>query len=82
MDAILKLLSDPRVLALFAPVLVAMVKKATDKLPSWSLPVLSTVLGAIMSALSGGDLVAGAAAGLAGVGIREVVDQGKKAVNG
>lgn len=82
MEAVLSLLADPRVLALLSPVLVGFVKKATDKLPRWSLPVLSTVLGAAMSALAGGDLATGAAAGLAGVGVREVLDQGKKAVSG
>lgn len=81
MDALLGLLSDPRLLAIVAPLLVAGVKSLTDKLPSWSLPILSTVLGAVLSAVSGGDLASGAAAGLAGVGVREALDQAKKAAS-
>lgn len=80
MGALQGLLSDPKVLALIAPLLVGLAKQLTSKLPSWSLPVLSTVLGAVMSALAGGDVATGAAAGLAGVGVRELVDQAKKSV--
>lgn len=82
MDKILALLSDPKVIALVSPLLVGFVKKVTDKLPKWALPVLSACLGAALSAVSGGDLASGAAAGLAGVGVREVVDQTKKSIAG
>ena len=82
MEAFLGLLADPKVLVLLSPVLVSLVKKVTDSLPKWSLPVISTVCGVVLSALAGGDLATGAAAGLAGVGVREILDQGKKAVSG
>ena len=81
MSALLALLSDPKLLALLSPLLVAGIKSVTDKLPKWSLPILSAALGAALSALSGGDLATGMAAGLAGVGVREAVDQAKKAVS-
>lgn len=80
MDTVLALLADPKVLALFSPVIVSILKRSVSALPKWSLPVLSIVVGAVASALAGGDMTTGAAAGAVGIGLREVVDQGKKAV--
>lgn len=79
-SSLVGILADPKVLAFASPVIVGLMKKATDILPKWSLPILSILVGALASTLAGGDMATGAAAGLAGVGIREAVDQGKKAV--
>lgn len=78
LSSILALIADPKVIALFSPVLVSALKRAVSVLPKWSLPVLSIVVGAVASALAGGDVATGAAAGLAGIGIREAVDQAVK----
>ena len=78
MDALISVLADPKVIALVAPLLVAALKKVTSKVPASVLPVVSLVLGAALSAVAGGDLASGAAAGLAGVGVREALDQAKK----
>lgn len=79
LNSILSIVADPKVIALVSPFVVGAIKMATDKLPKWSLPVLSIVIGAVASALGGGDVSTGAAAGLAGIGVREVVDRTKKA---
>lgn len=80
MDQIFGLLADPKVLAILSPLLVAALKKGVGTLPSWAHPVLSVILGAALSAVAGGDLSTGAGAGLVGIGVRELVDQGKQAV--
>lgn len=77
---LLALLGDPKILAILSPVLVSLLKKVISSVPKWALPILSVVLGAALSAVTGGDLAVGGAAGLAGIGVREALDQGKKAV--
>ena len=79
MDQILALLGDPKVLALVSPLIVSLVKQLTSKVPSWALPLLSVLVGAVGAGLTGTPVVAGAVAGAAGIGIRELVDQAKKA---
>jgi hypothetical protein len=79
-SALLALLADPKILAILSPLVVSGVKAGTDKLPKWSLPVLSVLVGALVSALGGNTVVAGALAGAAGIGVRELVDHGKTAV--
>lgn len=75
--------------ALFTPVItpliIAGIKKITPKIPSWTLPIIAPVLGMMIDYInafatghSTNTLVA-AALGLAGVGVREVVDQLKPA---
>jgi len=80
LDAILAILSDPKIMALLSPLLVGLLKRAIAGIPKWAMPLLSIVLGAALSAVTGGDLATGAVAGLAGIGVREALDQGKKAV--
>jgi hypothetical protein len=84
-SALLAILADPKVLALVSPLVVGGVKAATDKLPKWSLPVLSVLVGALLSALGGdaglaSNALTGALAGAAGIGVRELVDHSKTAV--
>lgn len=83
MDNVVALLTDPRVLALVSPLIVAGLKKATSALPTWALPIVSVLAGSVLSAVAGGDVVGGGSAGLlggsAGVGVREAIDQGRKA---
>jgi hypothetical protein len=68
---------------LLVPMLVAAAKTAISKLPTWTLPILSAVLGAVInwvSGLAGGPtttLINGALLGAAGTGIREIFDQVK-----
>ena len=78
MDTFFALLGDPKVLAVLSPLVVAGMKKAVATVPKWALPLLSVVVGALASVLAGGDVATGAAAGLAGVGVREAIDQAKK----
>jgi len=65
---------------IFIPVLIAGLKQILPKLPSWILPILAPILGALSATVSGvTDPGTGAVLGLAGVGLREAVDQTKKA---
>ena len=62
------------------PLLIAGIKKLAPKMPSWALPILAPVLGALSAGLSGvADPTTGAVLGSAGVGAREIVDQVRKA---
>jgi hypothetical protein len=81
-SALLGLLTDPKVLVLVSPLIVSGVKALTDKLPKWAYPVLSVLVGAVLSALGGpsASILNGALAGAAGVGVRELVDHTKTAV--
>lgn len=81
LSSVVAVFSDPKFIAFAAPLLVAGAKKVIDVLPSWSLPLLATVIGGVCSAVGGGDPSTGVAAGLAGVGIREVLDQAKKKIS-
>lgn len=68
------------------PLIVAALKWAFAKLPTWSLPILATALGALLNyvlTISGQphtNIVTAALLGAAGVGLREVVDQVKSKV--
>jgi len=68
------------------PLLVALGKALTDKLPSWSLPIVAAGLGELLnyvSGLAGGPtttLANGLILGAAGTGLREIVDQVKNRV--
>lgn len=84
MDQLLPLLTDPRVLAMLSPVVTALIKKGTDKLPSWALPLVTVLASTILAALGGTQVegstfastaVTGLVGGIAGVGVREGVDQ-------
>ena len=76
-------LMGPVVIAL-VPIIVALLKKLIPESMSWLFPVLATVLGAALDTLSqyttgiSRGPAAGAALGLAGVGLREVIDQLRK----
>jgi hypothetical protein len=73
-------------IAVLVPIAVAAFKKLLPSVPSWALPLLAPVLGAagdlLLGLLAGvpSNGAVGALAGLAGVGVREVVDQAKKAL--
>lgn len=66
---------------LVVPLLVAVFKFFLPKLPSWTLPILATALGALLNWIStavGGPGVGPLTAtllGAAGVGVREIIDQ-------
>lgn len=72
-------------ITLLVPVVIAALKRAFPKLPAASLPVIAPVLGALLEygltrlGVSAGGTVAGAVAGSAGVGAREIVHQARKA---
>jgi len=88
MEALVKQIGLPMV-ALLVPLIVALFKtKIMPSVPVWLIPILAMILGPLgefaVAKLSGGTWtgVAGALAGLAGVGVREIVDQMKKALTG
>jgi hypothetical protein len=70
------------------PLLIAVLKGLLPKIPKAALPVMATLIGAMLdigqSYLSGhaASPILGAALGAAGVGLREIVDQTKKMVAG
>lgn len=68
------------------PLLVSVGKWLVPKLPSWSLPIIAPALGAVIDLINakstGGTwspLTSGAL-GMAGVGLREIVDQVKQKI--
>ncbi len=71
---------------LVVPLIVAAAKAGIGKLPTWTLPILATALGAGLNAiltLSGQEhttVLNGAFLGAAGVGVREIYDQIKGTV--
>jgi hypothetical protein len=73
-------------IAVLVPIIIAAFKNLLPKVPSWALPLLAPILGAagdaVLALLAGVPVTGwqGALAGLAGVGVREVVDQAKKAI--
>jgi hypothetical protein len=85
---IAKIISDVGLplIAVAVPLAVAALKKLLPSVPSWALPLLAPILGAagdaVLALLAGVPVTGwqGALAGLAGVGVREVVDQAKKAL--
>lgn len=79
--------------ALLIPILVPLVlrgvKAAIPRMPTWVVPVLAPVIGAISAGLGsvttgvsdpGTAMMVGSVLGLAGSGVREIGDQGAKAV--
>ena len=73
-------------LAVVVPLIIAAFKRALPSIPGWAIPLLAPALGAagdvLLSLLMHVPVTGwkGALAGLAGVGVREVVDQAKKAL--
>ena len=73
------------VLAIFIPVVLAAVKLGLDRIPGKWLPVVAPLMGATVEALIAlaqgqtPNPVVGLLAGSAGVGLREVVDQWRRA---
>lgn len=73
-------------IAVLVPLVVGLFKKIVPDIPKWMLPVLAGLLGPVfdlgIAAISGAEFsgIAGALAGLAGVGLREVKDQVVKAL--
>lgn len=71
---------------LLVPVVLAGVKGVTSRFPKWLLPVLAPVIGGLLDAgLAALGMVSvgpvwGAVLGAAGVAVREIVDQIKKAL--
>src|SRR6266576_4651409 len=64
------------------PVLIAGIKRIIPHLPPYIIPILAPVIGALAASITGvTDPVSGLVLGTAGVGLREVVDQGRKAIN-
>lgn len=66
---------------ILVPLIIALFKKVSPKIPTWALPALAPILGALVGVISNyalaanGNLVVAAALGLAGVGVREIIDQ-------
>ncbi len=69
------------------PLIIAGVKKILPSIPTWLLPVITPFLGASVDVINhfatgaSTNLVLSALLGLAGVGVREVVDQLKSSGN-
>lgn len=63
------------------PLIIAGFKLISAKIPTWVFPVLAPILGLLMGAISNaalqanGNILVAAALGLAGVGVREIIDQ-------
>lgn len=76
----------PVLIPVLVPVVIALLKWAVGRMPKWLLPILAPLLGAaadIASSYATGTALGpvwAAALGLAGVGLREIVDQARKAV--
>lgn len=70
------------------PLALAVLKAVLPNLPKVWLPILAPILGALseillyLGGLGGGNPAMGALLGQAGVGLREIYDQVKKAING
>jgi hypothetical protein len=91
MDPMLLEQIGPALIAVIVPLIVALAKAAIPHIPKLLLPIIAGALGpaldqasaAIADAMTGGDVptsgVYAVLLGLAGVGIRELIDQFKKA---
>ena len=74
-------------IAVLVPLAVAVIKTAWAGMPKWLMPIAAVVLGPVfdivihlVSGLEANGALAGALAGLAGIGLRELKDQAVKAV--
>ena len=69
---------------LFAPIIgmliTALIKRYLPQVPKPLLPVIATTAGAIAAAVGGADATHAVALGGSSVGLREIVDQTKKAL--
>lgn len=69
------------------PLLIAGVKYIAPKIPTWLLPILAPILGAVLTIITNytagatGNVLVAAVLGLAGVGVREIIDQLKPAAD-
>lgn len=76
---------SPLIVPVIVPLVIAVLKFVVARLPSWLLPILAPILGGLADAgiawASGSTAnpMLGAVLGSAGVGLREIVDQLKKA---
>lgn len=70
----------PLLIPALTPLITAAIKKVLPTIPKLAVVILQPVLGTILAALGGVDPTLGAGLGVAGIGVRETVDQGKKAV--
>lgn len=85
MDDLIQAISQPAI-ALAVPLIVAALKRFVERIPVWLLPILAGALGPGVDQLLA--LIASTPAqgtkavllGLAGVGVREVYDQARKAM--
>lgn len=78
-------MESTQIVNLLTPVIVPLViagfKMISSKIPTWILPILAPILGALVGVISNaalqanGNLMVAAALGLAGVGVREIIDQ-------
>lgn len=66
---------------IIVPLVLAGVKWILPKIPTWMIPVLAPVLGGLVGIISNaalsaqGNLMVAVALGMAGVGLREIIDQ-------
>lgn len=66
---------------IIVPIVIEAVKFISPKIPSWIIPILAPILGGLVGILSNaalqanGNLFVAVALGMAGVGLREIVDQ-------
>lgn len=75
----------PGLVTVIVPLVIYFAKVIVPKIPKWLIPILAPILGGVAEAVlayaSGGtpNPALGAVLGAAGTGLREVVDQIKKA---
>lgn len=66
---------------IIVPIVIEIVKFISPKIPTWIIPILAPILGGLVGILSNaalqanGNLFVAVALGMAGVGLREIVDQ-------
>lgn len=85
-------MSPEMLIAALSPLGVALVRKISEffnqKVPKVALPILAPLVGLVVNFAMGQlgfdavTMTAAIGAGLAGVGIREIADQGRKAIPG
>ncbi len=78
----------PQLLPILTPLFIAGLKKAVGHIPTFWLPVIAPILAGLLDAANGYFTGASlgwwqsALLGLAGVGVREIIDQSKQLVGG